>query len=124
MKEFSKSRQKKYDYWQGIMRDWKNSGLIQTNYCASHHISFSTFKNWRTRLAKKNENHESEIGKSELSNRTNRFPCPEMVPVKISQGIDLHNSFNADTHQSSQLNNHQVRIELKSGIMIYIPTGD
>ena len=113
MKKFSESRQKKYDYWQSIIGDWEASHLTQANYCAAHHLSFATFKSWRSKLTK---NHEIETNKTEQPQQTNQCQRPEMIPVKIAQEIDLHNSFNTDSHQ--------VRIEFKSGIVIYIPTGD
>jgi len=113
MKKFSGLKQKKYRDWQSIIGDWEASHLTQANYCAAHHLSFATFKSWRSKLTK---NHETEANKTERFQGDDQCQHPEMIPVKIVQGIDLHNSFNTDTHQ--------VRIEFKSGIVIYIPTGD
>ena len=40
-------------YWKNLIKEWKNSGLSQAEFCQQNKIAQSNFFNWRKRLQEK-----------------------------------------------------------------------
>lgn len=45
-----RDRVEKRDYWLSVLRQWRQSGLSQVDFCAQHGLCIRGFRRWRTRL--------------------------------------------------------------------------
>lgn len=44
------ARQAKKEYWFGVVRSWRKSGLSQEGYCKKEGLCYSRFKYWNTQV--------------------------------------------------------------------------
>lgn len=46
----AEARQAKKEYWFGVVRSWRQSGLSQEGYCKKEGLCYSRFKYWNTQV--------------------------------------------------------------------------
>jgi hypothetical protein len=46
----------KEQHWRGVIRDYEQSGLTQSDFCEAEQIAYSTFQYWSKRLRGSSEN--------------------------------------------------------------------
>ncbi len=46
----AEARQAKKEYWFGVVRSWRKSGLSQEGYCKKEGLCYSRFKYWNTQV--------------------------------------------------------------------------
>jgi hypothetical protein len=49
----------KREHWEGIIREWSESGLSQREYCLRQSLTYSAFRYWYRRLGSGNAQTES-----------------------------------------------------------------
>jgi hypothetical protein len=76
------------EHWRAHLKAWRESGLNQTRYCATHGLTPFTFSYWKKKLGAPAGGGLVEI-KPQVQSSTPRAP---LLEVRISESFDL--SFN------------------------------
>ncbi|MGO8692657.1 MAG: IS66 family insertion sequence element accessory protein TnpA [Rectinemataceae bacterium] len=76
-------QQKKRDCWEGIIREWPESGLSQREYCLRQSLSYSTFRYWYRSLGSGNAKAEASrrVRAIEVSKKAMKPQSAAMNPV-------------------------------------------
>ena len=82
------------EFWQGHVEAWRQSGLTQVDYCASHELSIKSFYRWRR--------------KEETESIASAAPSLTLVPISVAAPVP----------------NGIVRLHSPGGWRIELPTGN
>ena len=89
------TREERLAYWQGIINEYRDSGLSGATFCRKHNINPGRFYHWRQRLADSSCLNENGRGFFELipcaspnNTATIHVQLPNGLVIEVGRGFD------------------------------------
>ena len=77
-------------YWQGLIKEWRRSGLRQNDFCRRRSVSYYSFCHWKVRLlAARGAGGQASVRKRNVTSPASAQAKPvQFLPVRVLDSAD------------------------------------